>query len=109
MTDLFEAVLAIKAIPENLLEEGYRFVSFDVESLFTSVPLKRTIDIHSLLSRVFQVKFIDTTLSKRTLKKLLFLILALRLPSRLIFYTAGRCFYAFMLSSDSLKFYRQYY
>ena len=68
-THSFEALSSIKAIPENLFE-GYRFVSFDVESLFTNVHLKRTIDI--VLLRVFSDKLIDTTLSKCTLKKLLF-------------------------------------
>ncbi len=70
LTDTFEAVSAIKAIPENLFEEGDRFVSFDVESLFTNVPLKRTIDL--VLLRVFKDKLINTTLSKRMLTKLLF-------------------------------------
>ena len=43
LTDSFEAVSAIKAIPQNLFDEGFRFVSFDIESLFTNVPLKPTI------------------------------------------------------------------
>ena len=37
--------------------------------LFTSVPLKRTIDL--ILKRVFEDKMVNTTLTKRTLKKLL--------------------------------------
>ena len=69
LTDSFEAVSAIKAIPQNLFEEGFRFVSFDIESLFTNVPLKRTLSL--VLKRVFTDGLIDTTLSKRTLKKLL--------------------------------------
>ena len=69
LKDTFDAVSAIKAIPPDLFDQGYRFVSFDVESLFTNVPLKRTINI--VLSRVFDDKSIDTTLQKRTLKKLL--------------------------------------
>ena len=51
-----------------LFDEGFRFVSFDIESLFTNVPLKRTLNL--VLKRVFTDGFIDTT-SKRTLKKLL--------------------------------------
>ena len=66
---MFEAVSAIKAIPQNLFDEGFRFVSFDIESLFTNVPLKRTLNL--VLKRVFTDELIDTTLSKRTLKKLL--------------------------------------
>ena len=42
LTDSFAAVSAIKAIPQHLFDEGYRFVSFDIESLFSNVPLKRT-------------------------------------------------------------------
>ena len=57
--DTFDAVSAIKAIPQNLFDQGYRFVSFHVESLFTNVPLKRTINL--VLSRVFKDKSIDTT------------------------------------------------
>ena len=67
--DTFDAVSAIKAIPPGLLDEGYRFVSSDVVSLFTNVPLKRTIDL--VLKRVFNEKLINTTLSKSTLKKLI--------------------------------------
>ena len=69
LNDTFDAVSAIKAIPSGLFDEGYRFVSFDVVSLFTNVPLKRTIDL--VLKRVFDEKLINTTLSKRTLKKLI--------------------------------------
>ena len=69
LTDSFEAVSGIKAIPQNLFDEGFRFVSFDIESLFTNVPLKRTLNL--VLKRVFTDGLIDTTLSKRTLKKLL--------------------------------------
>jgi hypothetical protein len=47
----------------------YKFVSFDVESLFTNVPLRRTINI--ILDRVYKQNLIDTTLRKSTLKKLI--------------------------------------
>ena len=40
LRDSFHAVSAIKSIPQNVFDEGYRFVSFDVVSLFTNVPLK---------------------------------------------------------------------
>ena len=35
LRDSFHAVSAIKTIPQNLFDEDYRFVSFDVVSLFT--------------------------------------------------------------------------
>ena len=44
-------------------------VSFDVTSLFTNVPLNKTIDI--ILKRVYNEKLINTNLTKRTMKKLL--------------------------------------
>ena len=69
LNDTFDAVSAIKAIPPGLFDEGYRFVSFDVVSLFTNVPLKRTIDL--VLKQVFDEKLINTTLSKCTLKKVI--------------------------------------
>ena len=53
----------------NTPYDRYTFVSFDVESLFTKVPLKKTIKIIS--NRVYSEKKISTTLSKRSLKKLL--------------------------------------
>ena len=44
----FDPVSAINAIPPGLFDEGYCFALFDVVSLFTNVPLKRTIDlVHS--------------------------------------------------------------
>ena len=52
-----------------MFQEGYRFVSFDIESLFTNVPLTRTINI--ILKRIYESKQIDTTLKKQTLKKLI--------------------------------------
>ena len=44
-------------------------MSFDVKSLFTNVPLKKTIDV--ILDRVYNKKLITTKLKKRTLKKLI--------------------------------------
>ena len=45
LKDSFDAVNKIKNIPPHLFDDGYNYVSFDVESLFTNVPIKRTIDI----------------------------------------------------------------
>ena len=35
----------INKLPRKLFDDGYRFVSFDIKSLFTNVPLKKTVDI----------------------------------------------------------------
>ena len=43
--DSFDAATRIKSIPQQLLDQGYRFVSFDVVSLFTNVPLQKKIDV----------------------------------------------------------------
>ena len=39
LSDSFDAVTNINNIPKHLFQEGYQFVSSDVESLFTNVPL----------------------------------------------------------------------
>ena len=67
--DTFDAVHKINNIPKQLYEEGYVLVSFDVCSLFTNVPLSRTINI--ILKRIYHEKLIDTSLKRRTLKKLI--------------------------------------
>ena len=66
LKDSFDAAEKIRNIPNNLFEDGYVFVSFDVESLFTNVPLKRTIDI--ILKGVYQDN-LTTNVKKRNLKK----------------------------------------
>ena len=65
--DSFEAVDRIRLIPPELFDEGYRYISFDVASLFTNVPLNRTIKI--TLKRVYEEKL--TNLKKHILKKLI--------------------------------------
>ena len=58
----------INNIPRHLFQEGYhQFVSFDVESLFTNVPLRRTVNI--ILDRIYKDELITTTFKKRTFKK----------------------------------------
>ena len=44
-------------------------VSFDVKSLFTNVPLEKTIEI--TLKRIYERKEINTSLSKKEMKQLL--------------------------------------
>ena len=62
LKDSFDAVNKIKSIPSKMLEEGYQFVSFDVESLFTNVPHSKTINI--ILDRIYRQKLIKTNLKK---------------------------------------------
>ena len=59
----------IREIPKELLDHGYRFVSFDVELLFTLVPLSKTINI--ILDRIYNKKLLKTNIKKQTVKKLL--------------------------------------
>lgn len=43
-SDSFDAVNRINNIPTELIEQGYRFVSFDVKSLFANIsnmPVKK--------------------------------------------------------------------
>ena len=69
LKDSFDAVNKIKNIPPHLFDDGYNHISFDVESLFTNVPFKRTVDI--ILKRIYIDKVISTSLKKRLMKKLL--------------------------------------
>ena len=69
LEDSFDAVKMIRSIPPELFDENYKFVSLDVQSLFTNVPVKKTINI--ILDRVYNKKLINTNLKKRTMKKLL--------------------------------------
>ena len=43
--DSFEAVNIIHEIPPELFDQGYQYFSFDVTSLFTSVPWNKTVNI----------------------------------------------------------------
>ena len=69
LKDSFDTAEKIKNIPSHLYDEGYKLVSFDVKSLFTNVPLNKTIQV--ILNRVYTEKLIPTTLKKRILKKLI--------------------------------------
>ena len=68
LKDSFDAVNKIKNVPPHLFDDGYNYVSFDVKSLFTNVPIKRTIDI--ILKRIYIDKVFSTNLKKRSIKKL---------------------------------------
>ena len=65
----FDTVKKIRSILHELFDYDYQFVSFDVQSLFTDVPVKTTIYI--ILDRVYNKKLINTSLKKRTTRKLL--------------------------------------
>ena len=67
--DSFAAANKIREISKELFDHGYRFVSFDVESLFTLVPLSKTINI--ILDRIYNKKLLKTNMEKQTMKKLL--------------------------------------
>ena len=67
--DSFDAANKIQQIPKELFDSGYKFVSFDVISLFTNVPLAKTIDI--ILKCVYSENLVTTNLTKRLIKKLL--------------------------------------
>ena len=69
LKDSFQAADHIKALPKELFQNGYQYVSFDVVSLFTNVPLERTVKI--ILKRIYTDNLIDTKFKKRTLKKLI--------------------------------------
>ena len=65
----FDVTNKIQDINPNVFDDGFVFVSFDVESLFTNVPLQNTIDIIS--RRIFDENRLSTKLTKRSLKKLI--------------------------------------
>ena len=67
--DSFKAAETIQQMDFSLLSQGYSLVSFDVVSLFTNVPLKRTINV--ILDRIYKQKLIETKIKKTTMKKLI--------------------------------------
>ena len=66
----FDAVNRIQNIPDNLYTDGYRFISFDVKSLFTNITLKKTVHVKIILNKIYVERIITTTLKKRAMKKL---------------------------------------
>ena len=69
LKDPLDAVKRIRSIQPQSFDEDYRFVSFDVQSLFTNVTVKKAINI--ILDKVHNNKLINTDLKKTTMKKLL--------------------------------------
>ena len=52
--DSLEAAEGIQDNPAEYFHQDYVFVSFDVEALFTSVPLSKTVDV--ILDRFYEKK-----------------------------------------------------
>ena len=46
-----------------------KLISFDVTSLFTNIPLMRTINV--ILNRIYNEKLVNNTIKKNTMRKLL--------------------------------------
>ena len=54
VNDSFDDANKVQEIPKKLFDSGYKFVSFDIKSLFTNEPLAKTIDI--ILKLVYSEK-----------------------------------------------------
>ena len=61
----------VKQIRKEKVLLGHDMVSFDITSLFTNLPLDKTIEI--ILKSVYDKKEITTTIPKREMKQLLYL------------------------------------
>ena len=61
----------IKSIRNAKIPKGYKMISFDVKSLFTNVPLEKTIDI--IIRKIYQEKKINTNIPKEHMRTLLYL------------------------------------
>ena len=62
LKDSFDTANEIKSVSSEIFEDGYQFVSFDVKSLFTTVPLNKTINI--ILNQIYRQKLLKTDLKK---------------------------------------------
>ena len=56
--DSFDRAGKINNIPKELLNCGYNYASFNVESLFTNAPLRKPVDI--IFKRIHDDKLIQT-------------------------------------------------
>ena len=61
----------LRRLREETTPAGYKMISFDMESLFTIVPLDKTLDF--ILKKVYNVKKIQTNIPKTVLTELLYL------------------------------------
>ena len=64
VNDSFDAANKIQQIPKELFNSSYNFVSFDVISLFTNVPLAKLLIY--ILKRVYSENLVTTNLTKET-------------------------------------------
>ena len=60
LDDSFDVAEKINNIPKELLSLGYKYLSFNVESLFTNVPPRKAVNI--ILERVYNDKLLQTSL-----------------------------------------------
>ena len=68
MKDSFGTANKIKATySATIFDNGYGYVSIDVESLFTDAPMERKVNI--TLNWIYNDQLISTNLKKRNLKK----------------------------------------
>ena len=61
----------IQKIHNVIVPHGFNMISFDVKSLFTSVPLEETFNV--ALDRIYHRKEIETSISKNNMRNLLLL------------------------------------
>ena len=59
----------VNVIRQQVIPNFYKLVSFDVKSLFTNVPLDRTIDI--ILKRIYDKQEITTNIGRKEMKDLI--------------------------------------
>ena len=58
-------------IKTEKVPDGYQMVLFDVKSLFTNVPLERTIQV--VLKRIYEKHEVSTNVTKQEMKEMLIL------------------------------------
>ena len=61
----------VKFIKPQKIPSNHQLISFNVVSLFTSVPIDATIDI--IIRRIYESKEIDTTITKNEMRQLILL------------------------------------
>ena len=58
----------IKAIKQEKIPAGYQMISFDLKTLFTSIPLNKTIEI--IFQRIYNCNLITTQIPKKVMEEL---------------------------------------
>ena len=61
----------VKRLKKEKIPKGYCMISFDVASLFTNVPLDRTIEI--ILKKIYDEQIVQTNIPRKEMKQLLLL------------------------------------